>query len=186
MKMSTKIEVILLAIIGVSLMGCTRAQYIPVESYKVDSISQRSELLMQRVQSLMNEIKVWEQRRDSISSSDSVSVRDSIVLHINEAGDVVSMERYRDRTYKSDRASSTENKTTSEINHQYVDSLLTEQKSELKALIEESRQVPLPVEKPLSKWEELKIEAGSIFIGVFVSILVIAVIWLINRIRNKR
>lgn len=168
------------------IMGCRSKQYIPVESYKGDSISQNSEILIQRVQNLLNEISVWEQRRDSISARDSVTVRDSIVLLINEVGEVVSKERYRDRIQKSDRNSSSENNKRTEITRQYVDSLLAAQKTELMAILEESRQVPMPVERKLSKWEQLKQEVGGISIGILVVVVVIAVIWLIKKIKNQR
>ena len=95
-------------------------------------------------------------------------------------------QRYRDRIQKSDRASSTESNRQTEIIRQYIDSLLTVQKSELMAMIEKSQQVPMPVERKLSKWEQLKQEVGGISIGILVVIVVIAVIWLIKKIRNQK
>lgn len=185
--MKTTFLSILMAILCLGMIGCrSQQQYIPIETSKVDSISQKSEILMQRVQNLMNEIRIWEQRRDSISARDSIAVRDSIVLHINEAGDVVSKERYRDRIQKSDHSSLSENNKQTEITRRYIDSLLTAQKNELMAMIEESQQVPMPVERKLSKWEQIKQEVGGISIGILVVILVIAVIWLIKRIRNQK
>ncbi len=184
--MKAKIVFFLMAILLIGMSGCQSQRYIPVESYKTDSISNNSEILMQRVQNLLNEIRVWEQRRDSISARDSVAVRDSIVLHINEAGDVVSKERYRDRVEKSDRITTTESNKTTEITRQYIDSLLTAQKTELMAMIEESNQVPMPVERRLSKWEQVKQEVGGISIGILVVVIVIAVIWLIKKVKNQR
>jgi len=185
-SMKAKIITILIAILCIGITGCKSQQYIPVEKSKVDSTSNNTEILIQRVQNLMNEIRVMEQRRDSVSARDSLSVRDSIVVHINEFGDIVSKERYRDRIQKSDRASSTESNRQTEIIRQYIDSLLTAQKSELMAMIEKSQQVPMPVERKLSKWEQLKQEVGGISIGILVVIVVIAVIWLIKKIRNQK
>lgn len=184
--MKSKFVIFLMAILFIGMSGCRSQRYIQVESSKTDSISQNSEILMQRVQNLLNEIRVLEQRRDSISARDSVAVRDSIVLHINEAGDIISKERYRDRIQKSDRTTTTENNKTTEITRQYIDSLLTAQKTELMALIEESNQMPMPVERQLSKWEQVKQEVGGISIGILVVVIVIAVIWLIKKIKNQR
>lgn len=44
----------------------------------------------------------------------------------------------------------------------------------------------MPVERKLSKWEQLKQEVGGISIGILVVIVVIAVIWLIKKIRNQK
>lgn len=176
-----------MSILCVGMIGCrSQQQYIPIETSKVDSISQQSEVLMQRVQNLINEIRIWEQRRDSVSARDSIAVRDSIVLRFNEAGDLVSKERYRDRIQKSDHTSLSENNKQTEITRQYIDSLLTAQKSELMSMIEESQQVPVPVERKLSKWEQLKQEIGGVSIGILVVIVVVAVIWLIKKIRNQK
>lgn len=184
--MKAKCIFFLTVIVCIGMIGCRTQHSIPVESSKMDSISQNSEILTQRVQTLLNEIRVLEQRRDSVSVHDSVAITDSVVVHINEAGDVVSKERYRDRIQKSDRTTSSENNKTTEITRQYIDSLLTEQKTEMMALIEESNQMPIPVERQLSKWEQLKQDVGSIAIGIFVVVLVVAVIWLIKKVKNQR
>lgn len=55
------------------------------------------------------------------------------------------------------------------------------------AMIEKSQQVPMLVERKLSKWEQnFKQEVGGISIGILVVIVVIAVIWLIKKIRNQK
>lgn len=176
----------IITMLCIVMSGCrSMQQYVPIEISKVDSISKKSEILTQRVQNLMNEIRVWESRRDSISARDSVSVRDSIVLYLNELGEVVSKERFRDKFQKSNHLSFSENSKFTEITRQYIDSILTAQKNELMATIEESQQVPIPVERELSKWEHVKQEIGGISIGILVVIVVIAVIWLI-RIKNHK
>ncbi|MBD5356241.1 MAG: hypothetical protein HDR88_04440 [Bacteroides sp.] len=185
--MKSTIISILMAVLCIGFSGCRSQQLcVPAEISKVDSISQKSEILVQRVQNLINEIRIWEQRRDSISARDSIAVKDSTVLYINEAGDVVSKERYRDRIQKSDRTSLSENNRQTEISRQYIDSLLTAQKNELMAMMENSQQVPIPVERKLTKWEQLKQEVGGISIGILVVIVVIAVIWLIKKIKNQK
>ena len=184
--MKVKIITILIAILCIEITGCKSQQYIPIETSTVDSTSNNKEILIKHLQNLVNEIRVMEQKRDSVSARDSLYVRDSIVVHINEFGDVVTKERYRDRIQKSDRASATEYNRQTEIIRQYIDSLLTAQKSELMVNIEKSQQVPMPVERKLTKWEQLKQEVGGISIGILVVIVVIAVLWLIKKIKNQK
>lgn len=182
--MKTKL---LLLLILIGMMSCrSQQQFVPTESARIDSTSHKTELLIQRVQNLVNEIHVLEHQRDSISSRDSVSVKDSVILYVNEAGNVISKERYRDKIQKSDRANFTDKDRQIEITRLYIDSLLNAQKTELLAMLEESNQVPLPVERKLTKWEEVKQEVGGISIGVLIVIVVIAVIWLIKKIKNQR
>lgn len=44
----------------------------------------------------------------------------------------------------------------------------------------------MTVEKPLSKWEQLKQEIGGIAIGILVAILSIVVVWLIKKIKHQQ
>ncbi len=147
--------------------------------------SSTNQLLLQHVQNLMNEIRVWEHRHDSINNSDSVIITDSVIILVDETGELVSKERYREKVQKTDRASSVESNRQSEITRQYVDSILSAQKTELMAMFQKSQQIPLPVERNLTKWEKVKQEAGGIAIGVLVVIIITAVIWLIKKFKKK-
>lgn len=86
---------------------------------------------------------------------DSVYLSDSI--YIREKGDTVWLERYR--TLYRDR----EIRDTAYIER--TDSVA----------------VPYPVEKPLTRWEQAKMDFGGVAIGGIGAALCIVVVWLIKR-----
>lgn len=183
--MKSSIIFILIAILCLGMIGCRSQRHTSVETVKHDSTSINTEKQMHRVRNLENEIRVKEQRDDRVSLHDSVILRDSIVVHINNKGEMVSKERYRDQIHKSDRTSSKEENKQTEIISQHFDSILTAQKTELMAIVEEYQKESLPVERKLTKWEKFKREIGNISIGVYAVVLAVTVIWLIKKARIK-
>lgn len=99
---------------------------------------------------------------------------------IKEAGGVISKGTFHDRDRNFSR-----NEAVLLIQAKY-DSIFKAQSKVFNAILEQIRQIPIPVEKPLSKWERLKQEAGGIAIGILVAILSIAVIWLIRKIKHQQ
>lgn len=163
-----------LAIVALFICGCTRTIYQPVETTISDSISTKAEFNDAQFRYLMNIL----QRQ--VNTRDSVVIRDSVVMVINEAGGVVSKETFhdRDRNFSRDEA-------VLQIQAKY-DSIFKAQREEFNAVLEQIQQIPIPVEKPLSKWEQLKQEAGGVAIGILIAIISIAVIWLIRKIKHKQ
>lgn len=97
-------------------------------------------------------------RVDSIKQTDSICIKEYM------RGDTTYIDRtkyvYRDRV------------------HNVIDTVM-------QTKIEE-KQVPYPVEKKLSKWEQIKIDMGEVMIGVIaVIITAFAVWWIILKRRNK-
>lgn len=157
-----------LAIFAVILCGCTRTIYQPVETVRTDSISTTTEFNEAQFQYLLNALK------------HQVNTRDSVVMVINEAGGVVSKEVFRDRDRNHSR-----DEAITQIKAKY-DSIFKAQREEFNAVLDQIQQIPMPVEKPLSKWEQLKQEVGGIAIGILVAILSIAVVWLIRKIKHQQ
>lgn len=114
-----------------SLIGCTKTLYVPIESVKTEY---RDRLL-----------------RDSIYEHDSV--------YVVVKGDTVWIDRfkylYRDR-----------------IVHDSI-------------FINDSIRVPYPVEKPLSRWEKMKMDVGGwaigLLSGIFLTGIGYIIVWLIRR-----
>ncbi len=163
-----------LAIVAIVMCGCTRTIYQPIESVRTDSISTKAEFNEARFQYLLNVLQ------HRVNTRDSVVIRDSVVMVINETGGVVSKETFhdRDRNYSRDEA-------VLQIQAKY-DSIFKAQREEFNAILEQIQQIPVPVEKPLSKLERLKQEVGGIAIGILVAILSVAVVWLIRKIKRKQ
>ena len=96
---------------------------------------------------------------DTLLRSDTLFVRDSVIIRMQGDSTIVEKIKWRDRfvnVYKI--------KTDTVIQR-------------------DSIRVPYPVEKPLSKWEQAKMDFGGIAIGGTVALVIFVVVWLVKRIR---
>lgn len=162
-----------LAFVAVILCGCTRTIYQPVETVRTDSVSTNTQVNESQFQYLMNVLN------HKVNTRDSVVIRDSVVMIINETGSVVSKEVFRDRDRNHSR-----DEAVTKLQAKY-DSIFNAQREEFNAVLDQIQQKPIPVKKPLTKWEHLKQEIGGIAIGILVAILSIAVVWLIRKIKHQ-
>lgn len=93
---------------------------------------------------------------------DSVVFRDSVAMI--QRGDTVYMTKYRDRLRYRERIDT--------VYQSAVDSVKVS--------------VPYPVERPLTKWEQTKMDFGGMFLGGLIAVVVSAVIvWIVKRKRRK-
>lgn len=98
---------------------------------------------------------------DTFLRSDTMFVRDSVIIRTQGDTTIVEKIRWRDRIIKVYKI-----KTDSVIQR-------------------DSIRVPYPVEKSLSKWEQAKMDFGGIAIGGTIALVVFIVIWIVKRIRHK-
>ena len=98
---------------------------------------------------------------DTFLRSDTMFVRDSVIIRMQGDTMIVEKIRWRDRIIKVYKI-----KTDSVIQR-------------------DSIRVPYPVEKSLSKWEQAKMDFGGIAIGGTIAFVVFIVIWIVKRIRHK-
>lgn len=47
--------------------------------------------------------------------------------------------------------------------------------------IHDSIQVPYPVERPLSKWQQFKLDLGGVAFGIALGAIIFAIVWLIRK-----
>lgn len=93
---------------------------------------------------------------------DSVFYRDSVA--VIQIGDTVYKTKYRDRFRYRERIDT--------VYQAMVDSV--------------NVSVPYPVERPLTKWEQTKMDFGGMFLGGLIAVVVAAVIvWIVKRKRRK-
>lgn len=140
------------------LVGCrTRTIYVPVESRS----EQRDSVIMRDSFDI----------KDMIQYRDSTAIKDSTVIVIDAQGNVIRKELYREKERYREML-----KDYTELQARY-DALLSTKKDE--------KQVPYPVEKELTHWQQRKMDVG----GYVISLLAIAGIiglsycvrWLIRR-----
>lgn len=125
--------------------GCSHKVYVPVESVRTDtlylshrdSIHVKDSIVMHHV----------------INTRDSVAIHDSVVIVKNEQGEVKErlIVRYRDRWHATQ-----DNLTLQRLLAHYKAS-----NDILRALRKEYKEVPVPVERKLSRWEKLKMDVGG-------------------------
>ena len=89
---------------------------------------------------------------------DSIHVHDSVTIRLK--GDTVIFEKYHTK---------------------YIDRLLRDTVYRSRV---DSIAVPYPVERKLSKWEQVCIDYGKIMLGATLILLVVAVWWLVRKIRK--
>lgn len=138
--------------------GCrSRIPYVPIESNieTRDSVITHDSIII----------------KEKIVTRDSTVIKDSTVIVIDDKGNVIRTELYRERErYR-------------ELNSDYIllqakyDSLLNAKQKEI--------QVPYPVERELSRWEQFKMDIGGWAIGLLSGIVLFGVgyiiIWLVRR-----
>ena len=162
----------LFAILSLFLCGCSHKVYVPVESVRTDtlylshrdSIHVKDSIVMHHV----------------INTRDSIAIHDSVVIVKDEHGNVKErlIVRYRDRWHATQ-----DNLTLQRQIDRYKAS-----NDSLRATKTEYKEVPIPVEKKLSRWQKIKMDVGGWAIGAMSTFLLAIVgyivIWLLKKYRK--
>lgn len=149
--------------------GCSHKVYVPVESVRTDtlylshrdSIHVKDSIVMHHV----------------INTRDSIAIHDSVVIVKDEHGNVKErlIVRYRDRWHATQ-----DNLTLQRQIDRYKAS-----NDSLRATKKEYKEIPVPVEKKLSRWQKIKMEVGGWAIGglsaVVIALIAYIVTWLVRR-----
>ena len=118
--------------------------------------------------------------RQVINIRDSVAIHDSVVIVKDDQGHIKEklIVRYRDRWHTTQ-----DNLTLQRQIDRYKAS-----NDSLRAIKTEYKEVPIPVEKKLSRWEKLKMDVGGWAIGAMstflLAIIGYIVIWLLKKYRK--
>lgn len=141
-----------LCVLASLLTGCKTVRYVPVETVRTDSVYATDS-------SVVNTI---------IHYKDSLRIKDSIVIVVDTAGNVLSKEKYHDEKHTKDTERSN-------------DETIMKTKE---AKLTDSVQVPVPVEKPLGWWQQTRLKLFWPLVAAVV-VLAVAVWWMIRRARRK-
>lgn len=162
----------LLALTALCLTSCSHRVYVPVQSIRTDTI------YMSRKDSV--HIKDSLITRQVINIRDSIAIHDSVVIVKDEQGNIKEklIVRYRDRWHATQ-----DNLTLQRQIDRYKAS-----NDSLRATKTEYKEVPIPVEKKLSRWQKIKMDVGGWAIGVMstflLAIIGYIVVWLLKKYRK--
>lgn len=162
----------LLALTSLCFTSCSHRVYVPVQSIRTDTI------YMSRKDSV--HIKDSLITRQVINIRDSVAIHDSVVIIKDEQGNIKEklIIRYRDRWHATQ-----DNLTLQRLLAHYKAS-----NDILRATRKERIEVPVPVERKLSRWEKLKMDVGGWAIGAMSTVLLgvigYIVVWLLKKYRK--
>ena len=162
----------LLALTALCLTSCSHRVYVPVQSIRTDTI------YMSRKDSV--HIKDSLITRQVINIRDSVAIHDSVVIVKDDQGYIKEklIVRYRDRWHATQ-----DNLTLQRQIDRYKAS-----NDSLRATKTEYKEVPIPVEKKLSRWQKIKMDVGGWAIGAMstflLAIIGYIVVWLLKKYRK--
>lgn len=162
----------LLSLTALCLTSCSHRVYVPVQSIRTDTI------YMSRKDSV--HIKDSLITRQVINIRDSVAIHDSVVIIKDEQGNIKEklIIRYRDRWHATQ-----DNLTLQRQIDRYKAS-----NDSLRATKTEYKEVPIPVEKKLSRWQKFKMDIGGWAIGAMSTVLLgvigYIVVWLLKKYRR--
>lgn len=162
----------LLALTALCLTSCSHRTYIPLQSVHTDTI------YISRKDSV--HIKDSLVVKQVVNIRDSVAIHDSVVIVKDEQGNVKEklIIRYRDRWHATEDNLSLQRQ---------IDRYKTSNDS-LRALRKEYKEVPVPVERKLSRWEKIKMDIGGWAIGAMSTFILAAVgyimVWLLKKYRK--
>lgn len=135
------------------IVSCRSVKYVPVESKMEtrDSVVVRDSVVM----------------REVTNYRDSVVTKDSTVLVVDENGNVIRTELYRQKEiYRA-------------LQKEY--DMLLERYKKLESQKVDTIRVPYPVEKPLTRWQKWKLDLG----GFAMAAIVITVLVVVGRVVYK-
>lgn len=162
----------LLALTSLCFTSCSHRVYVPVQSIRTDTI------YMSRKDSV--HIKDSLITRQVINIRDSIAIHDSVVIVKDEQGNIKEklIVRYRDRWHATQ-----DNLTLQRLLAHYKAS-----NDILRAIRKERIEVPVPVERKLSRWQKIKMDVGGWAIGAMSTFLLVIigyiVVWLLKKYRK--
>ena len=162
----------LLALTAICLTSCSDKNFVELQSTRTDTVYMTKKDSINLKDSLI--------ARQVINVRDSISIRDSVVIVQDEQGNVKErlIVRYRDHWHATQ-----DNLVLQRQLDRYKAS-----NDSLRATKIEYKEVPIPVEKKLSRWQKFKMEVGGWAIGAMsatlLAIVCYVVVWLVRKYRK--
>lgn len=163
---------LLIAFVCLSLCGCTRTTYVPVESVRTEYKEADTTAIYNRLRNFFESMY----RRET--SKDSVIDRSKETVVLTENGDTARHDKERIVYVSSLREKELEHKLSQR------DSIIDALCLRLESVKVDSIPIPYMVERELSRWEQTKMDFGGFALGGIAVVLCIAVLWLIRKFRK--
>ena len=162
----------LLALTALCFTSCSHRTYVPLQSVRTDTVYMARKDSVHIKDSLIT--------RQVINIRDSVAIHDSVVIVKDDQGNIKEklIVRYRDHWHATQDAL-----TLLRLIDRYKAS-----NDSLRAIKTEYKEVPIPVEKKLSRWQKIKMDVGGWAIGAMSTFILAAVgyimVWLLKKYRK--
>lgn len=159
-------------VLALALCGCTTTKYVPVERVRTEYRDADTARFMALINSLKEEIRSRESHTESLIHKEKETVR------LNENGDTVFRDRLLYIHLESEERSEYEHLIESQSDSIGI---LRAQLASVKA---DSVPDPYPVERKLTKWEQVRMDAGGWAMAAL-TVLLPATAWVIGRRMRK-
>lgn len=166
------VSLVLVMMLLCALFGSCITKYVPVESVRTEYRDKDNTELLDVIKTLTERLHQKERQVDSLMQSHSER------LVLNDNGDTLRHDR-ETIVYRSSHRE-TELERLLEAKNDSIRYL----RQKLESIKADSIPVPYPVEKPLSRWEQTKMDFGGFALGGIAVVLCIAVVWLIRKFRR--
>lgn len=154
------------------LTGCTTTRYVPVERVRTEWREADTTAIYDRLRSFFESLYSRE------TSSDSVVERNKETVVLKEDGDTARHDKER-IVYVSSRR---EKELVHKLSQR--DSIIDALRLQLASVKSDSIPVPYPVERPLTRWEQTKMDFGGVALGALAIVVCAAVWWLARKFRK--
>ena len=162
----------LLSLTAICMTSCSDKNFTELHSTRTDTVYVTKKDSVNLKDSLV--------ARQVINVRDSITIHDSVVIVQDEQGNVKErlIVRYRDRWHATQ-----DNLMIQRMIDRYKAS-----NDSLRAIKKERIEVPVPVEKKLSRWQKIKMDVGGWAIGAMSTVLLgvigYIVVWLLKKYRK--
>lgn len=170
--------IVTVLILGCLMLGsCTRMVPYPVETVRYENVEADTAGFMALINTLKDEIKSKESKKETLVHKEKETVR------VNESGDTVFVERFVYIHLESEERNAYER--TLKIQRDSISHF----RERLASVKTDSVAVPYPVERELTRWEQVKMDAGGFALSLLAAGVVMGfialLIWLVKIKRRK-
>lgn len=159
------------AALALTLCACGNTRYVPVESVRLESVNTDAEALEKAFSRIIDIL------RSSERTTDSVRTIERLRVVLNDQGD----------TLRTDRETSSSRTTTRERELERLlhsrDSTISALRLQIDSTLSQTKPRIVETERPLSRWQQTKMDIGALALGALAAALCIAAASLLKKLR---